>query len=105
MFLHRGLAGKIDVVGAVLGSILVLLGLSWGPLGCSWCSLGPFFAPLVVLLGALGAGQPTNQPTNQPRVDGTTGNGSTESGSVAGSGAQPLLDNNSNPATEPSGLE
>ena len=30
------------------------------------------------------------------RVDGTTGNGSTESGSVAGSGAQPLLDKNRN---------
>ena len=30
------------------------------------------------------------------RVDGTTGNGSTESGSVAGSGAQPLLDNHNN---------
>ena len=28
MFLHRGLAGKIDVVGAVLGSMLVLLGHS-----------------------------------------------------------------------------
>ena len=35
------------------------------------------------------------QDTGQ-RVDGTTGNGSTESGSVAGSGAQPLLDNDNN---------
>ena len=66
MFCHRGLAGKIDVVGAVLGSILVLLGLSWGPLGCSWCSLGPFFAPLVVLLGALGASQMVDWYTEQP---------------------------------------
>ena len=31
-----------------------------------------------------------------PRVDGSTGGGSTESGSVAGSGAQPLLDNDNN---------
>ena len=75
MFLLRGLAGKIDVVGAVLGSILVLLGLSWGPLGCSWFSLGLFFAPLVVLLGALGASQPTNQPTTGRRDNGQRVNG------------------------------
>ena len=42
--------------------------------------------------GAWG-GQKGAQDTGQ-RVDGATGNGSTESGSVAGSGAQPLLDNN-----------
>ena len=29
-------------------------------------ALGLLFAPLVVLFGALGAGQRTNQPTNQP---------------------------------------
>ena len=33
------------------------------------------------------------QRVNRTTVDGSTGNGSTESGSVAGSGAQPLLDN------------
>ena len=31
-----------------------------------------------------------------PRVHGSTGQRATESGSVAGSGAQPLLDNNAN---------
>ena len=64
-FCHRGLAAKIDVVGAVLGSILVLLGPSQGS---SWVLFGASRALFAGL-----------------RV--------TESGSVAGSGAQPLLDN------------
>ena len=46
-------------------------------------------APPGLLLGALGQ---ANGLTRQ-RVDGATGNGSSESGSVASSGAQPLLDN------------
>ena len=66
VFLHRGIAANVDVVGAVLGYFLVLLGPSWNLL---WCSCGLLGLRLQV-------------------------NGSTGSGSVAGSGAQPLLDNN-----------
>ena len=86
MFCARVLAASVDVVGAVLGLFLVLLRPSWGPLGgflgFFWALLGSSW----VLLGQ------ANGSTGQ-RVDGTTGNGPTESGSVAGSGAQPLLDN------------
>ena len=66
MFLHRGLAANVDVVGAVLGFFLMLLGPSSGS---SWELLRASRASFAGL-----------------RV--------TESGSVAGSGAQPLLDKN-----------
>ena len=71
------LASILEGFWLPFGFLLVLLRPSWGPLWLSCGLLGLFYALLVVLLGALGAGQ---------RVD-----GSTESGSVAGSGAQPLL--------------
>ena len=45
------LAVSVDVVGAVLGSLLVLLRPSWGHLGPSWGYLGPSRGHLGAILG------------------------------------------------------
>ena len=107
--LHRGLAANVDVVGAVLACFWGLLEPSWGPLGVPLGALGGFLGarwafwgscwvllgspcrPLGCSLNLLALSQ-AGQRVNRTTVDGSTGNGSTESGSVAGSGAQPLLD-------------
>ena len=98
------------MVGAVLGCFGGLLEPSWGPLGVPLGALGgflgarwAFWGSCWVLLGSpcrplgcslnLFALSQAGQRVNRTTVDGSTGNGSTESGSVAGSGAQPLLDN------------
>ena len=113
MFCHWGIGANVDVVGAVLGCFWGLLEPSWGPLGVPLGALGgflgarwAFWGSCWVLLGSpcrplrcslnLFALSQAGQRVNRTTVDGSTGNGSTESGSVAGSGAQPLLDNNSN---------
>ena len=113
MFCHRGIGANVDVVGAVLGCFGGLLEPSWGPLGVilgalggslgarwafwdsCWVLLGSPCRPLGCSLNLLALSQ-AGQRVNRTTVDGSTGNGSTESGSVAGSGAQPLLDNNNN---------
>jgi len=72
VFLNRGLAAKVDVLGAVLASLLVLLELSWGPLGCSRCPLGLFYAPLVALfLGQTSHKSPKKQKISQNDPFGT----------------------------------
>ena len=113
MFCHRGIGANVDVVGAVLGCFRGLLEPSWGPLGVILGALGgflgarwAFWGSCWVLLGSpcrplgcsltLLALSQAGQRVNRTTVDGSTGNGSTESGSVAGSGAHPLLDNNNN---------
>ena len=73
----QGNPNHVDV-RLLLGALGAFLRFPWVIFGPSWARLGQ-----------------ANGSTGQ-RVDGTTGNGSTESGSVAGSGAQPLLDNSNN---------
>ena len=114
MFCHRGIGANVDVVGAVLGCFCKLLEPSWVPLGVILGALGgflgarwAFWGSCWVLLGSpcrplgcslnLFALSQAGQRVNRTTVDGSTGNGSKESGSVAGSGAQPLLDNNNSP--------
>ena len=110
MFCHWGIGANVDVVGAVLGCFWGLLEPSWGPLGVPLGALGgflgarwAFWGSCWVLLGSpcrplgcsltLLALSQAGQRVNRTTVDGSTGNGSTESGSVAGSGAQPLSAN------------
>ena len=76
----------------LLGALGVPLWCFWAPLGSSEAPLGCSWGLLAVPLGALWA--PFASCGADQWVNGSTGrrvNGSTESGSVAGSGAQPLL--------------
>ena len=82
MFLHRGIAANVDVVGAVLGSFLSATGTCPQP-------------PAPVKLDVLASGPRCyckNIEFYGSRAS-FAGLRVTESGSVAGSGAQPLLHN------------
>ena len=52
MFLHRGIAANVDVVGAVLGCFGGLLEPSWGPLGVPLGALGGFLGSRLAFSGS-----------------------------------------------------